>query len=675
MLKKTLLAAAVATAVSAPAFADVNLEYSAGRDNGNAKAAETTVLATQTKAPVLAFSTSEETIKATFDTLGNLKTNGFVTLELPEGSDATFNESEVRQWLTASAANSSTIGLSVTARNILSQDAIDYANLPAGNTVESTGVFKSTTTGSDATLATTLEHSIDQDGRRLRIALAGSQQAVDVDNVEDVISCFDAVYNEKTTDPDKAAVKRQAINGDLSVFPAYADLPTDFADTNNGSVKSVKIAKAVNDYIDTDIDTTGTPTPTPEDIAAAREAAYNLLIAGSDAGDSEPKKLNTKDLIAALETASPDYTLELAQQTGTFVLGKGSQITFDFPSANNIFNLKSGSTGDVTVSVGAMRNAGYIADPEESDALFELKNLFSLSNSDAKGVEQSVEVEAKVADGFKQLGIGNDNFAPLNLRIINNTSNQELDLSKVSLKLEGDFSGFNVDSNGRLLNKNDQPTGLTIDDKGNAVTAEIADKVIRGGQNEALNSLLTFAIDKDNTTPIESQKMKLSATILGSTQYTFNDWTAPLADLFIIDRDGLTFDTILTGTQSSNSIHIRDINGNLPKEGGTIFVTVWEYDQHSGEVAGEGAAKGKKDPLAKRKPLKVKLPSKGAVTLNPAQIADQLGIEFDEARQARMVFEVETNSGEVAVKKKDSNGIDIQTGSQVEESGQVDFTL
>ncbi|OOE73694.1 hypothetical protein [Salinivibrio sp. ML290] len=107
MLKKTFLAAAVASVFAGPAMADIDLDY-----NGFSSPSEdvnTTVLAAVTKQPVLSFSTAEEQVAAKFEVNGDLKQNGFITIELV--GNATFNENEVRQWLTGETATSNDINI------------------------------------------------------------------------------------------------------------------------------------------------------------------------------------------------------------------------------------------------------------------------------------------------------------------------------------------------------------------------------------------------------------------------------------------------------------------------------------------------------------------------------------------------------------------------------------
>lgn len=276
--------------------------------------------------------------------------------------------------------------------------------------------------------------------------------------------------------------------------------------------------------------------------------------------------------------------------------------------------------------------------------------------------------------------VADDNDIAANgFELYNRTSNQNIQLNKVNLSLHGDLNAFRADNAGNLLLKDGTASGWTLASDGMSATAPAGNAVLQGVNtlDAAASSVAASAWDDlnklyvatDNATPVEAQSISVKASILGVDQDTFNDFDDTLSELFLITRDGLKFDTILTGTTSSNSVHIRDVSGILPEEGGKIYVTVWEYDAHARGESGE------RNVLADREELTVRLPSNGAVTVDPATIADQLGIEVAQNRQARMLFEVETNVGEVAVKKKDASGTDIQTGSQAEERDIVDFTL
>ncbi|WP_045610820.1 VapA family S-layer protein [Vibrio vulnificus] len=619
MLKKTLLAASVAAICSTSAFAKVIISDS----NGSTAAADwtTTALASVTKPEVLSFSTAEQEARAQFTVEGELKANGFITIQLTGG--ATFNAPEVRTWLTDNAEKD--FGLSVKLRQDSSNGSVG-----AILSTDIAKLFKVETTGTGANEISVIEHSLDLDNTRLRLTLSPV-----VADEEGLIGFAPDVT------VDTYSIYMAANTGD---FDSYADLTTGSA--------------AAKTAVDAALTAAGD---------TADQAGYDAAIAGTGT-------LTAAEVATAIYNADATYAMTLP--TGTVVpanakVGANTSVDFDFPNANNIFNLKSGSTSAVTLNVGAMRNASYTADPVASRAVFKLGSLFTLTNRTAPdAADQSVEVEAKVATGFTQTDWAQNNISPEHLLLNNVTSNQEIQLNKVNLKLEGDFSGFKVNETGQFLNAAGNPTGLTLAKDGTAVTTTgLGDIVTRGGQSQDLSDWLTFAIDKDNETPIEAQKMTLSATILGTAQQTFEDYTAKIAELFIITRDGLKFDTILTGTTSANTIHIRDVSGILPVEGGKIFVTVWEYDAHG---LHEGA---EHNPIVTRHELSVKLPNEGAVTLSPASIAADIGFEPAAGRQARMLFEVETNVGEVAVKKQDDKGVDIQTGSQAPSVGKVDFTL
>ena len=358
----------------------------------------------------------------------------------------------------------------------------------------------------------------------------------------------------------------------------------------------------------------------------------------------------------------------------SYKFGTKSKVDFDLNKANNIFNLKSGETAkSVGLKVGALRNATYTADPKAiPNNLFELGSLFSLQDPGALSTPATITLPTKdtaiLEKRYTQLkGIAGDQIlAPFAL--VNNTTNQSIATNKVRLNIKGDFSGFQKNKAGALLDKDGNATGWT---ESNGVATALVSQLnsagkVDGKDNLGLNFILSVA--GDNKTSINGGVYSVEATILGSSQETFNDFTSNLLDIVKVDRDGMTFDTITTGTTAANKIFVRDISGILPKEGGKIYVTIVEYDQHGANGRGEGKE------LVKRVALKTTLPSNGAVTLAPADVAAEVGAAITPERQARFVFEVETNKGEVAVKKSNSEGVDIQNGTKGT-FGIVDFTL
>ena len=560
MFKKTLIAVAVMVGVTAPAFADVSIE--------NANTFYTTSIAYVTKQPTLSFSTAQENVPARFGVLGDVKQNGFITVEIK--GDGTFNASEVRQWLTQVGG----------AYKLLVRFA-DYPAPYTGARDEVEKLFKVTTYGGD----TVIEHALDQDGKRLRLAIKETPE-------------FSGVTCVGVAD-DKPPVPVAAANPDNLVV-----------------------------------------------LGAATVA--NLNAAGNCATGST-------------STAAP-------------VFGAGHAVKFPFTTATNIFNLKSGSTSsEVLVKVGAMRNSSYTADPKATPTLFKLGELFKLEMTNAG------KATALVSTGFLQTDKGLNNIQPTGLKLVNKTTNQNIQLNKVKLTATGDFSGFRQDANGNLLDKDGVSIGWKV---ANGVASTVAgDTVLEGNTtltaSEAINLLVSVAAD--NAKPIQAQEIGVTAKILGADQDTFEDYEDTLAKVLLIGRDGMKFDTITTGTSSSNTVHIRDISGVLPAEGGKIFVTITEYADHAANGRGEGTV------MVERKPLSVTLPNKGAVTLKPSEIAADLGVSLTAGRQARFLFEVETNQGEVAVKKSNAEGTDIQNGTRGVESwkssledgatGVVDFTL
>ncbi|HDY7620251.1 TPA: cell surface protein [Vibrio vulnificus] len=632
MLKKTLLAASVAAFAAAPAMADVTLFY--GNNTADTEV-NTTYLASVTKQPVLSFSTAEEQVGARFGVTGDLKQNGFITIELT--GDATFNENEVRQWLTdIDAANADaldiTIGLDLYQQTVANGALTGVPTVVANPTLSQ--IFKVI----PASSGYQLDYAIDLDGQRLRLALKQT-----IGSFDDLI----ALSAPKTeAEVDTAAAGNSALAADVAALTAAGVTGT----LSDGDATTVGYKFS---------DTSGTPTTAAEKVEYIRTNAtggtddtYLENLAGFAVGDST-------------------------------VVAAGTTTNFDFANANQIFNLKTGSS-DVKAKIGALKNASYSADPKSTGSLFQLGELFKLALTDSDSYGKAT---ALVSTGFTGVFAGSNSGTVVNdldisadgLKLVNRTSNQNIQLNKVRLTLNGDLSAFAADDSGMLLTKSGGQSDwkLSSDKKSATALANVGTGGSSGvlqGEDDRLASVAFTTLDDlyvatDNVIPVEAQVISMTASILGAEQDTFENYSNTLEQLFLITRDGLKFDTILTGTTSSNTVHIRDVSGNLPVEGGKIYVTVWEYDAHE---AGENA---ERNVLAEREELAVKLPSNGAVTLSPATIAAQLGIEVAPARQARMLFEVETNVGEVAVKKSDGKGTDIQVGSQAQVKEIVDFTL
>ncbi|MCG6313705.1 cell surface protein [Vibrio vulnificus] len=634
MLKKTFLAASIAALAASPAMADVKLSYSGFATPSNT--ITTTTLAAVTKQAVLSFSTAEDEIAARFDVNGDLKQNGFITIELT--GDATFNDNEVRQWLTTPE---DAVGVKAEGAGIQVDLEVAVATVVDG-TLTGTGipatepnlakVFKLIPASGDNYQ---VDYAIDLDGKRLRLALTQTTGSFD-----------DMIQLSKST---KTAA-------DVDAAAITAGLPANTAALNTALTAAGSTDTAVAG------DTAGNPGYENDGTDATTDAEKVAYIRALDKG------AEVLETIAGFAEGQTTQTL----------VGANSAINFDFKNANQIFNLKSGANNDVAVKIGALKNASYSADPVASGKVFQLGDLFEL------GLTKSGEATALVSTGFLRVDTNDDtviddnNIAATGYELYNRTSNQNIQLNKVNLTLTGDLSAFRSDLAGNLLHKDGTASGWKLNAAKTAATAKAGDAVLQGvvtldakasTVNALWNNFSKLYVETTNDVPVEAQKISVTASIAGADQDTFEDFSDTLAELFIITRDGLKFDTILTGTTSSNTVHIRDVSGILPQDGGKIFVTVWEYDAHE---AGENA---QRNVLAERKELAVKLPSNGAVTLSPATIAAQLGIEVAPARQARMLFEVETNVGEVAVKKSDGKGTDIQVGSQAAEKEIVDFTL
>lgn len=352
---------------------------------------------------------------------------------------------------------------------------------------------------------------------------------------------------------------------------------------------------------------------------------------------------------------------------GSVTASAENTVKLNLSKANQAFKLKSGTLGGVKLTVGSLLNASYTADPVPSRDLFVLNELFKLK------LTASGKSTALVSTGFKALDAAtldaDGNVASTGFAIDNLTTNQTIQLDKVSLTLNGDVSAFKKNANGELLLADGiTKSGWTAAADGLSATAAAGTTNLAGTGSQALTNLGKLAVAADNAVAIPALNYSVTAQILGSSQATYNDFKDQLADLFIITRDGMKFDTITTGSTSSNTIHIRDVSKVLPAEGGKIYVTITEYAAHDANGRGEGTV------LVTRKPLSVTLPSGGAVTLKPADVAADVGAAITAGRQARFLFEVETNQGEVAVKKSNAEGVDIQNGTRGTQS-LVDFTL
>ncbi|MCE0558543.1 hypothetical protein [Motilimonas sp. E26] len=337
---------------------------------------------------------------------------------------------------------------------------------------------------------------------------------------------------------------------------------------------------------------------------------------------------------------------------------------FKFAEANQIFNVAYGFSSDIKLMVGALKNASYTSDPVTTSAIFSPVKLFKLTKA------STPEDIAQVAEGFLKLKNDADNKITYDaLKVENLTTNQLIQKNKVKVTIEGDFTGAKVSATGELQDNTGAGLGWQLAN-GKATKVLDTSGTLEGQAGIPTADVTGFMLAFNGTDAIEASKYKATATILGSDNATFEDFTAELADIFIVNRDGMRFDTITTGTTSSNLIYIRDISKKLPAVGGKIFVTVTEYAPHDVNGKGEGT------DLVVRKALSTMLPSGGAVTLDPKLIQEDLGVTVTAGRQARFLFEVETNQGEVAIKKQVSGvGVDIQNGTKGVAGVVVDFTL
>jgi len=334
------------------------------------------------------------------------------------------------------------------------------------------------------------------------------------------------------------------------------------------------------------------------------------------------------------------------------------------------FKLLSGTTSQVKMSVGALENASYTADPQKTPVLFKTDNLFKVEQAP---LTMAQDATALVSTTYTQWStLDADNYGVLRaVKFFNNTTKQNIQHKHIKVSLVGDFTGVSQ-KNGKLVDEAGAETAWAVADGKATVTYSTLTSEndnFAGNDNapgytgEALE-LPKLIIDEANEASIPAQQFALQVETIDNA--TFVPYVQNIGNAFVVVRDGMKFDTVTTGTSSANVIYIRDVSKTLPEEGGKIFVTITEYDAHELENGGKGT------DLITRAVLPTRLPSNGAVTLTPAGIAEALGVESTPSRQARFFFEVETNQGEAAVKKQTADGVDIQTGRS---QNVTDFTL
>lgn len=591
MLKKTLVAAAIAVGLSSTAFADVHLTNKVGF--------QTTHIAKQTKQLALDFSTAIEDLKLRFDNpleVGavqrELRNNGFILLQIKDNKGAAFNPQHVDSWLTTNDAGT-----------LLSGIAVDL----------------------DGGLA------------------VGAGLTSDVTELEKVFKF----------------------------------------ETLGGTQKRLK---------------------------------YNL-----------------QGNVLRLELASNVETLPNAN----------THVHLLTSSANNIFKLfedRTGNADEVILEVAAQQDGSFTADLLATPVVFNQKvDLYTLTHNGTTDQGKATALVNTYFENYK-LGLnqtgemtdGEDADIVGKFGFRNNTSNQNIQKEQVRFTLSGNFNGFEIDTaSNRLKSQDGTLTPWVVNADRTKAARYLNDAgTSKGNTTEPVEAILYSFVDAATVgdeglynlgTPISSGSYSVTSEIAQFNRDALNlfkpvseinetDTYYPLqrdvANIILVDRDGMRFDTITTGSSASNQIFIRDISNRLGQDGGKILVTVYEYDAMATGQGAMDSAKAigtiKVDPrtntlvtatnapyveaLAHRKPLTTTLPSGGAVTLTPAGIMEELGLVANPARQARMVFEVQTNIGEVAVRKRDESGTDIQNGTRnvseirngnggLEKADIVDFTL
>lgn len=425
------------------------------------------------------------------------------------------------------------------------------------------------------------------------------------------------------------------------------------------------------------------------------------------------------------ELVGDTLRLELASDVEALA-NPNTKIHLKTSQANNIFKLyedKNGNAEKVVLTVAAQHNGSFTADRYDTPVVFDqTKTLFNTELA-AGGLGTATALVNTYFENYK-LGlqetglIADSQNADINgvFNFKNNTSNQNIQKEQVRFTISGDFSGFDVDASNELLDSTGAKTGWIVNGDGDKAARYLGGAGITGGQELETITATLFnyddpAIGDDGLyalkTPISSGTYSVKAELAQFNRDTGNlfkpvgeiaqtDSFYPVDDvvekIIQVDRDGMKFDTITTGSTSSNKIFIRDVSNRLGEKGGKILVTIYEYE---GMGANERAnATGEVDvdnnngikTLVHRKALEQNgdyftLPSGGAVTLTPEGVAEMAGVDVSTARQARFVFEVQTNMGEVAVRKKDDSGTDIQNGTRNvnrdngDDGTIVDFTL
>ncbi|MDP5292531.1 S-layer protein [Oceanimonas sp. CHS3-5] len=410
-----------------------------------------------------------------------------------------------------------------------------------------------------------------------------------------------------------------------------------------------------------------------------------------------------------------------------------ARVDINLSEGNNIFRLIEAyntEVEDVLLTVGAQQNGSYTHDILETPVVFDQSaELYSLTRT------KQGQATALVDTFFENYKLGLNNAASNHdgydsirpsyegentdivgrFVIANETSNQNIQKGQVRLTMTGDFSGFQRNDQNFLLKADGTATEWKITSAGTArrlvdtvgtlqsptQPSQVIESILynftpndgtgttgsTSGDNTGNNNDIRPGYgDVQNNGAINGGSYNITADIGQFNRETleaeanqtdsYYPFDANLVDIIIVDRDGMKFDTITTGSSSANKIFIRDVSNRLGTSGGKILVTLVEYDKHGAHQGGKGTVRADRQLLKN-----VTLPSGGAVTLTPASVAADLGIQIAPGHQARFIFEVQTNQGEVAIKKSNSEGVDVKNGTRNvnqrdgDNGNLVDFTL
>ena len=180
------------------------------------------------------------------------------------------------------------------------------------------------------------------------------------------------------------------------------------------------------------------------------------------------------------------------------------------------FKLISGSKSSVSMTVGALQNASYTANPEQTPVLFKTEDLFTLKQDVLTG---DADATALVSETYTQWNRG-ATAALRPVKLYNNSTLQNIQTGELKLSLTGDFSGI-AQKDGKLADSAGVATNWAVSNGVASViySKETVDITIPGTLNDVnyagyALTLPAFNIAADNAESIEAQKFELKAEIV-----------------------------------------------------------------------------------------------------------------------------------------------------------------